>query len=513
MSTAPAYGASVGVVEPFALDPIAAAERHGRPRDLFPLWFGANAETANFAVGILVVALYGASLADAAIGLVVGSILGYAILGVASTAGPRFGMPQMVFSRFAFGRDGNAFPAILAFLAGVGWFSIDSIFGAQALAILAHVHYAIALGVLLVVQIAIAVYGYNAIHAFERVAGILSIAGFATIAVVVLARAHVDVPFNAHAPLAAGGELGAIAFSASLAFAYAVGWSPSAADYSRYLPAASASRSVALWAFLGGFVPSTFLMLLGAAAATAVRTPDLASATPAQTMAMLAGGNGAIATVGLVTVLVGTLSGNVMNLYSGAISAMVAYDPARRIGFAVLVGGTLAALSALFLVAAGASDPTARFSLTAVSLAALAVGGLAFITVRWTLVRWQSALAVGVLGGALALVGVDPAATAHIYGNFLGLLSTWAAPWVGIVIATRFATHERFGRVALIAWIAGIAAGTPFWQQSWFVGPVAAAHPQIGDVSYFVSFSVALAFAAAALRGDQAGTAPLRSRK
>jgi NCS1 family nucleobase:cation symporter-1 len=488
----PVYGSSVATVEPYALDRIDDRERHGRPRDLFALWFGANAETANFAVGILAVALYGASLQGAVLGLVIGSVFGYTIVGLASVAGPRYGLPQMVFSRRVFGSDGNALPAIFAFLAGVGWFSIDTIFGAQAVAALLHVPYLVALAGLLIVQIAIAVYGYNAIHAFERVAGVASILGFGTIAVAVLARANVHAPFDPHAPLASGGETGAMAFSASLAFAYSVGWAPSAADYSRYLPASSTPRAVAAWAFGGGFLPSTFLMILGAAAATVVRAPGIAGATPADTMMLVAGGNATLAAVGLVTVLIGTLSGNVMNLYSGALSALVAYDPERRLGFAAAVGAALAALSVLFLTLAGASDPTSRFGPTTVALAALAVGALAFVTVRWTLIRWQAALAVGLLGGVFALAGQDPTATAHLYGNFLGLLSTWAAPWAGVVIGARAIGGRRYHGHALIAWLVGIAAGLPFWQQSWFVGPVAATHPQLGDISYFVSFAVAL---------------------
>jgi NCS1 family nucleobase:cation symporter-1 len=487
----PVYGSSVTVVEPYALDRIDDRERHGHPRDLFALWFGANAETANFAVGILAVALFGASLQGAVLGLVAGSILGYAIVGLASCAGPKYGLPQMVFSRRVFGTDGNALPAIFAFLAGVGWFSIDTIFGAQAVAALLHVPYLVALVGLLIVQIAIAVYGYNAIHAFERVAGIASLLGFGTIAVVVLSRANLHAPFDAHAPLATGGAVGAVAFSASLAFAYSVGWAPSAADYSRYLPASSSPRAIVAWAFGGGFLPSTGLMILGAAAATVVRAPGIASATPADTMTLVAGGNATLAAIGLTTVLIGTLSGNVMNLYSGALSALVAYDPLRRLGFAALVGAALAALTVLFLLLAGAADPSARYGPLTIALAALAVGGLAFATVRWTLVRWQAALAVGLLGGVLALTGQDATATAHVYGNFLGLLSTWAAPWAGVVIGAR-ATHERrIGASALVAWIAGIAAGLPFWQQSWFVGPIAATHPQLGDISYFVSFAVA----------------------
>ncbi len=488
----PVYGSSVTVVEPYALDRIDDRERHGHPRDLFALWFGANAETANFAVGILAVALYGASLRGAVLGLIVGSIFGYAIVGLCSKAGPKYGLPQMVFSRRVFGADGNAMPAVLAFLAGVGWFSISTIFGAQAVAGLFHLPYVVSLILLLIVQIGIAVYGYNAIHAFERVSGIVSVLGYGTIAVVAIAHANVGAPFNPHAPLAAGGEIGAIAFSASLAFAYSVGWAPSASDYSRYLPAASSGRSIAFHAFAGGILPSTALMILGAAAATVVRDAGLASATPADTMMLVTGNNPWLAGVGLATVLIGTLSANVMNLYSGALSALVAYDPLRRWGFALASGAAMAAITVVCLLLAGQSDPTSRFAPGVIALAALAVGGLAFVAVRWTLVRWQAALAVGLLGGVLALVGTDSTATAHIFGNFLSLLSTWAAPWAGVVIASRATREDRTNVGAVAAFAVGIAAGLPFWQQSWFVGPIAASHPQIGDISYFVSFAVAL---------------------
>jgi NCS1 family nucleobase:cation symporter-1 len=492
------YGASVAAVEPHGLDAIDERERHGSPRDLFGLWFGANSETANFAVGILAVSLYGTSLAGAVMGLAFGSVLGYTAISLVSVAGPRFGLPQMVISRRAFGRDGNVLPAIFAFLAGVGWFSIDCIFGAQALGALLHAGYPVALSITLAGSIVIAVYGYNAIHVFERFSAIALLLGFATIAVVVFAHAHLNAPFDAHAPFAAGGEIGGVAFSAALAFAYSIGWTPCASDYARYLPASSPPRAVGLWAFGGGFLASLGLEMLGAAAATAVRGPGIASATPAETVGLLAGGNGTIATIGLLTVLLGTMNGNVMNLYSGALSALVAYDSRRRLPFALVTGAIVAALAALFLIVGGTTDPTANYPATTIALVAFCAGALTFAAVRWTLVRWQAALAVGLVGGALAVVGADPDATAHVYGNFLGLLSTWAAPWAAIMIASRRATQNRYGRAALAAWIIGIAAGVPFWQQSWFVGPIANAHPQLGDLSYFVSFGVAFAIYAGA---------------
>ncbi len=42
-----------------------------------------------------------------------------------------------------------------------------------------------------------------------------------------------------------------------------------------------------------------------------------------------------------------------------------------------------------------------------------------------------------------------------------------------------------------IAWAVGLAVSIPFMNQSWYVGPIPSAHPQLGDVSYLVSFVVA----------------------
>jgi cytosine/uracil/thiamine/allantoin permease len=64
-----------------------------------------------------------------------------------------------------------------------------------------------------------------------------------------------------------------------------------------------------------------------------------------------------------------------------------------------------------------------------------------------------------------------------------------------VLLATRGSATQATNLRAVIAWLGGIAASLPFWQQSWFTGPLAAAHPQLGDVSYFVAFAVAFAIA------------------
>ncbi len=485
------YGAKLAVVEPHGIERIDERERHGKPSDLFSLWFAANAETATFATGILTTALYGTSFWGAVAGIIVGNLAAYAILGLLSQFGPRFGRPQLMVSRRVFGRDANVFPSVLAFLAGVGWFGVDTVFGAFALQALLHLPYLPALAIVLAVEIAIVIYGYNMIHLFEKVAGVALTIGFVAIAIACIQLAHASAPFNAHAPLAGGGEVAGIVFSAALAFSYAIGWGPAAADYSRYLPERGNRAAIWWWTFLGGAIPSTALEILGAAAVTAIVGADLVAATPSDIIGKLFTDNRLVA-LGLVTVLLGTMSANCLNLYSGSLASLVAWDPQQRPRFALLVGGIFALGTAFILTVAGFTEPSAQFSAQIVALAALVVGTAAGLVVRYTLVRWRAALVVGILGGVLALSGLHPERTAQNFTAFLLLLSSWAAPWAGAVLASRGAeTSRAIVSPAFAGWIAGLICALPFYRQEWYVGPVAAHYPALGDVSYFVAFAVA----------------------
>lgn len=432
------YKDQVLVVEPIGVEPVADASRHGKPRDLFGVWFSANAEIATWMVGVFIAALFGADLRSATLGIVLGNILGFAILGVLATMGPRYGVPQMLASRLAFGKRGNVAPAALSFLAGAGWFTINTIFGAYALQTIAHFGYAVALALMLVLQIALAVYGYNLIGAFERACAILLAAGFVLLGAVTL-------PHASWTPSPA--PMQGFMFAAALAFAYAMGWVPCASDYSRYLPRATNARAIWWYAFAGSALPCIAIEILGAAAVTASHV-NLRTSVPTEAIAQLLG-SGLIANLVLLTVVLGTLTANCMNLYSGALAALVAFD------------------------------------------------------IR--IARPHAALAVGVIGAVLALWGSRPADTAAFYTNFLLLLSYWAAPWAGVVLVDwwqsgayrRDPENVPAWRAGAFAWALGVAASVPFWNQAWFTGPFAHAFPQYGDLSYYVGLLVAAAATAA----------------
>lgn len=491
------YRDQVLEVEPTGIEHIPALQRHGNPRQLFGLWFAANAEIATWMVGVFAIALYGTSLLGAALGLIVGNVLGFALLGILGTFGPRYGVPQMVASRLAFGRYGNALPAALSFLAGVGWFAINSVFGAYALETITHLPYALALALMLVLQILLAVYGYNMIHWFERVSAFLLGIGFTLLGVITFAHANWHASFNPHAPLATGGEIGGIILATAVGFSYATGWVPCASDYSRYLPEKADPRRIWWYSFLGTVIPCIILEIMGAATVVAVRGIDL-SASPTDAIAKLMTSVGApswIAIAVLASVVLGTLTANCMNLYSGAMAALVVKFPTTSMRAPIFLALTFGALTAALL-------NLSHMTPLVTSGFAIAVGLIVGVVARVRIIRWKAAVIVGVLGALLASGGGHPKETASFYTDFLLLLSYWASPWAAVVLVDwlqrrgRHVAPEEFEfgqrlRPGTYAWIIGLAGSIPFWDQAWFTGPFAHAYPQFGDLSYYVGFVVA----------------------
>ena len=103
--------------------------------------------------------------------MAIGNALGAISHGVLSAWGPRHGLAQMVLSRTAFGYRGNILPAtLMSLMAGVGWFAVNSISGAYALATLLGLSPQLSLAVVIAVQVLVAFFGHNLIHLFERVA-------------------------------------------------------------------------------------------------------------------------------------------------------------------------------------------------------------------------------------------------------------------------------------------------------------------------------------------------------
>jgi purine-cytosine permease-like protein len=448
------YGSKVTAVEPGGIEYISDRERHGSPIRLFWTWMSPNMEFATVFVGVLPIAVFGGGFWPTVFGVTLGSLMGSITHAILSTMGPRFGVPQMVEGRAAFGFRGNFLPAGLSWLtASFGWFIVNSVSGTFALVTLvgvvsnhsASLDFRVAFVVVVVAQVLIAFIGHNMIHQFERIIFPYLTAVFGLATIIILLKANPGVGFNGSAPVPFGGASGAFILAVFISFGYAIGWNPFASDYSRYLPKSSNPRSVALAAGLGVFVSCAVLEIAGAAAATISKlganpTEQFTNPLPVWLQVLV-----------LLGIALGAVAANVLNIYSG-------------------------------------------------SMAFLTLG--INLAVQWR--RAISALVFGVIGLVIGLALQANVGPGTKYENFLLLITYWITPWLAVVI-TDFILHR--GRYpeqvfydtgwanwkGFVAMLAGIIATYPFWDQGDPIplGWVPKNYPQFGDLSFFAGAIVA----------------------
>lgn len=421
-------------MERIGIEHVEPGARHGRPFNTFTLWFGANLTIADFALGAIFFSL-GLPISSLALALVIGNLAGGLLVGLLAAMGPTFGYPQMMISRAVVGKKGNTPFALANWISTVGWFTVNIILGAFALQIAFGLPFAVAAAVIVLADVGIATYGHDMIHWFERIMS------------VVLAIMFIGVTVIAYNQI--GTNLGSYQSSASfnpylwvlaiaLAFSYIMSWSPYASDYSRYLGEHTSRWKLVVYAVAGGAIASAWTEVAGFLVAVGANNP---SVSPIQALANVSGGYAILA---LLTVVLGAVAADALNLYTNSLSALVLYKKAGRV-------------------------PTV--------------------------------LAAGALGYALAVV--FSTAFVPFYDNFLLTLDYWITPWIGIMVAAFFFTKVRGGvdtasdflKVGLGAYLVGLLVSVPFMNLSsygvGYVGPVA---NLLGgaDVSYFVAFAVAL---------------------
>ena len=439
------YGDRVVAVEPGGIEFIPVRERHGRPLDLLWTWISPNLEFATVFVGVIPVAFFGGAFGLTCVALILGTALGSASHAILSSWGPRFGIPQMVQARGAFGFRGNILPAGLnTFTAGVGWFIVNSVSGAFALQALFGWRFWIGYVIIVVAQVAIAFLGHNLVHAFEKaVLPYLAIV-FAIATVVILTKTHFSAGYNAKFG-SSGHQSAAFILALFISYGYAVGWNPYASDYTRYLPPTVDRRRVGLWAGLGVFVSCVVLEIVGAGVATLHGT----SANPTTNFTAPLGH--VLGDAVLIGIAIGAVAANVLNIYSGSMSFL-----------------TLGIELPLRL----------RRALVATASGALGLGiGLAF----------QAQVGPG----------------SH-YENFLLAITYWISPYLAVVLVDYwlrrgdYDEREFFDRTrrrwkAPLSMFLGMAASYPFWDQGHPIprGYIPKHHPEVGDLSFFVGFTVA----------------------
>ena len=162
----------------------------------------------------------------------------------------------------------------------------------------------------MLIQIAIAFFGHNLVHVFERYA-------FPILAIIfVIAVCWIFAKSSPGAP-SHGGGIGGFLITLGAAFGYAVGWNPYAADYTRYFAPDTSKKAIALWSGLGVFVSCVLLEAAGAASATVT---GIGAINTNPTGAFTGHLPTALADLTLLAIALGAIAANVLNIYSGALS-------------------------------------------------------------------------------------------------------------------------------------------------------------------------------------------------
>ncbi|GAB2996119.1 cytosine permease [Amycolatopsis acidiphila] len=309
------------LVERHSTDFIPHEDRHGKPSDLLFVWFGANMELPVVAAGATTV-ISGLGLAWAVLAIVVGVAVGTLFMALHSAQGPHLGLPQMIQSRAQFGYYGAALPLVFVVVMYLGFYAAGAVLGAQALVAMLHIPLPAGIVILSVLSMAVAIFGYDLIHRFERYLSYLVAVVFAVLTVTLLAGGHATgpEPVTGH-----GFLLGPFLLAVSVSATSQLGFAPYVADYSRYLPARTSIASVFWYTYAGVGISGVWLMSFGA-----VLARDGFSDLVGGISSVAGGIGGWFVTLVLAALVLGVLSINALNIYGGYMSSLTFVSTFRR---------------------------------------------------------------------------------------------------------------------------------------------------------------------------------------
>ncbi|MEF3116960.1 cytosine permease [Streptomyces chrestomyceticus] len=461
------------VVEQRTIDVVPDDERHGTPVSQFTLWLGANLQITAVVTGALAV-VFGADAFWALIGLLLGNLLGGAVMALHSAQGPRLGLPQMITSRAQFGVRGAVVPLALVIVMYIGFFASGTVLAGQAVGELTHLGDTPGIVVFAVVTAVAAAVGYRLVHLLGRVASAVCALAFLYLGARLLERADLAVLLHDRSfsfPL----FLLAVSLSASWQLAFG----PYVADYSRYLPRNTSTRATFWWTLSGSVLGSQWSMTFGALAAAAAPAAFVGHEV---SYVVSLGGTGLIASALYFVIALGKLTINVLNTYGGFMSLVTSVSGFRRPG----------------PPGAGGEGST--------------------ITPRGRAVYITGIMSAGT---AVALLGKDSFLTS--FKDFLLFLLTFFTPWSAINLVDYYLiSKERYdipalsdpsGRYgawngrALAVYAAGVLAQFPFLATHFYTGPLVS--PLGGaDISWLVGLAVPAALYRAVARDDTGRVPP-----
>lgn len=420
---------SAPLIENHTVDYVPPAERHGKARDLFTLWFSTNIAPLPIVTGAMAVQVFNLDFFWGLLAIVLGNLIGGVVIGLASAQGPQLGIPQMVQSRGQFGRYGALLIVFITALIYVGFFISNIVLSGKSIQGLAP-SVSMPTGILIgaLSATAIGVIGYRFIHTLNRIGtwvmGAALLAGFSMIFL-----QELPDDFFIRGGFDAAGWIATL----SLGIIWQISFSPYTSDYSRYLPK-EIGIGKPFWAtYFGASLGTIASFSFGMVAA-------LATPQGTEAMAAVKQSTGWLGPILMVLFLLNIISHNALNLYGAVLSIVTSiqtfaaqWTPSIKLRVVlstiILVGCCLVAVSA-------SGDFISKF--IGLILALLIV-----------LVPWA---AINIIDFYLIKRGVYEIES--IFRNDGGI-------------------YGRFNPHAIIAYAIGILVQLPFANTSLYVGPYA----------------------------------------
>ena len=327
------------------------SERQGKASSLFWPWCGANVSLLALSYGSFFLG-FGISFWQATAAAILATVLSFLLVGVSSLAGKKSNAPTMVLSRATFGVKGSMIPGFLSYLVFVGWeivlISLATLATGTVFMRLGNLDHntAMVIGFVIAVGLTVSagVLGFAVIMRIQRVLTIVTIA--MTGVYISLTIGEVDwAAISALPSGSAQGFIGAMIFGAT---GIGLGWVNAAADYSRYLPRSTSSKSVIGWTVFGASIVPITLVIYGAALSASNK--DLSEAIAGDPI-------GALTTIlpswyliifALVAIL-GLVGGAILNLYSSGLTLISIGLPVKR-HVAASIDAVLMLMGAIYFV-------------------------------------------------------------------------------------------------------------------------------------------------------------------
>jgi putative hydroxymethylpyrimidine transporter CytX len=315
------------------IEPTAAEERNLTGIDFFLLWAGAAVSLAEIWAGSLLVPL---GLGLGLWSILVGHLIGNTPLALGGLIGSRWGIPTMVSARPSFGIRGSYWAAFLNIIQLIGWTAVMLIVCGQAADTISRFYGFSnpALWILLSGGITTlwALMGHRIWKWLQRIS---------VIALLVLCVAMTYLVFDQYGwrMLSQVPRKNGLPFMVGmdLVIAMPISWLPLVSDYSRF---ASSSKSSFWGTWIGYFVVSSWMYLLGLVASLATQSAD-----PSGVVMSLMVKYGWVIPA-LIIVLFSTFTTTFLDIYSTAISGLnILPKLGEKTG--VVIGGILGTATAL----------------------------------------------------------------------------------------------------------------------------------------------------------------------